>query len=895
MKRLLFQSVALLSLCALVIAAGCTGEQSSAEHAQGSIEGQVILQDADDYSDVTVRVGDESTTTDADGDYALHWLSAGETEITADHPEYVAETRRGDVVAGDIVTVDFELELDDRRPTIDDVVIEPAVLVPDEVASIGVEVDNPDEVSLDYSYEATGGFDVQNIDGDSAELIAPGEFGITGELTVAISDDDGVTDERTIDIETREHGDPTIDSISAVPEQFQPGETGTLEAHASSPHDDELFYDWNAPDGWSVDPVDEPTADVTAPSTPEVQAEIELVVTDELGGEASDIVEVSTRDNNPPEITELSADPPQVEPGGEIDLIAQAHDPDGDDIDYNWSAPSDWTLTDVDAGNATLIAPDEYESTAHITLEVTDEYGAQTSAELVVSTITAQGPQLTQISADPMQVDRGGTIDLEATASHPEGAALDYDWSAPDGWNLVEDASQPATPALLSPDAPGQTATVEVTVTDPQGLEAIGSVVVSTFENALPVIEALDADPAAVVPGDSTIISAEVYDPDGEDLSYDWDVPDDWSGTSDDETIELVAPDDYSQSATVSLTVDDGYDSTSATVSVSTVPNLDPTISSFTADPYVVEREATSHLVVDATDPYGDALTYSWQVDNADWTLDVTDDEATLQAPDTPDDLVEVTVTVEDDFGGSSQASLTVQTATNSAPTISSFTADPYVVERQASSDLVVDASDPDGGALTYSWEVDNSDWILDTTDDEATLHAPDAYGDMVTTTVTVEDDQGATTTASLTVQTEENTDPIILDFSADPEVVDRSADAELEVDAIDPNGEPLNYAWSTSGTNAGQWDLVESGETATLTAPDLPDDTIEVTVVVDDGYGGSADATLTVVSEPNNAPVIEQFHLDSDDVDNEWVSRGGDAELTVDVTNDDGDSLTYD
>ena len=704
---------------------------------------------------------------------------------------------------GDDVTIDNQHDQHHDGASIEAVDVEPAQLVPGNTAAVTVEVLNPRDAEIQYSYDASEGFEVTESEPGEAELVAADAFGVEGQLTVGIEDSDGFADEMTVDIETRDHDDPVIESIAVVPSQFEPGESGQLEVEATAPYDDELFYEWTAPDDWTVESVDDAQTGVTAPEQPDVETTIEVSVSDEFGGETTASVEVSTRSNEPPEITELTAEPPQVEPGGDIELSAQASDPEGGEVDFAWFAPSDWMLTGEDEPQATLTAPDEYGNTATVELDVTDEHGAVATATVLVSTTTNQGPQIEVISAEPTQVQRGGLIDLSVEATHPDGAELDYDWNAPAGWELIEDSAQPEAPQLQAPDDPGQNATVDVTVTDSEGKEALSSIMVGTHANVNPVVVSLDADPSSVVPEETTTISADAYDPDGEELDYQWDVPDEWSGTSDDETLQLVAPDEYGQSATVTLTVDDGWDTTQASVSVSTVQSVEPNIISFSADPMIVDRQETSSLSVDAEHVYDAPLSYHWETDSDDWTLDAGDDS-------------------------------------------------------------------------------------------EATVTAPDAYGHSVMVTVTVEGDYGATVSSSVALQSENNLEPVITGLSADPSVVDRQETSNLMVEAFDPNGEPLNYDWSIDGPNDGEWDLASQQDTATLEAPNIPDDEVIVTVTVDDGYGGVASETIDVVTEPNNPPVIEGIEMSSLDPDDEWVEQGGTADLLADVSNPDGDVLDY-
>ncbi len=857
MKRRLPPLISLFAITSLLLAVGCGDDDvATPEDEEGRIIGTVALQEADDHAGVLVTAGEASTTTDSSGAFELARIEPGEVEVRAEMEGYLDESQTAEVEAGDETVVDFELSPEPTAPVIEEVTLDPEVLFPLETADVTVTAHDPDGTDLNYSYDVDEGFEIDG-DGAQAVLTAPDSFDASGELTVSVEDASGLVSEYSIDVATESNEAPVIESMSAVPGEFDPGESGNLEVQAYDPQGSELSFAWSSPEGWELGSTDDSSVEITAPANPADAATIEVVVTDAGGAEAVGQLEVSTRPAQPPQIDELSAEPPQTSPGGQISLSVEATDPDGGELYFEWSAPSDWTIIDGQQPETTIVAPDEYGSVAHIELEVTNEFGASKSAQLLVSTVENLGPQISSISADPTEVTRGGTISLNVEASHPEEDELDYHWEAPSGWDLVEDSDAPESPELIAPDTPGVTDTVEVAVSDSTGAEAMVSVLVRTQTNLAPVIESLTTDPPSVVPGDTIVIEASAYDPDDSGLTYEWDVPADWDGASSSDVLELTAPETYATSATVTVTVDDGTDTTTASITVSTLPNIDPVIASFTATPAAVERGQESTLQVDAYHQYGEILDYEWSLvddDDDDWTLDANEDTATLTAPDDAGQSVTVAVDVADDHGGSAQATLTVTTLDNNAPTIHSFTADPAVVSRGGESSLSVDATDPDGGSLEYTWTVDDDpddDWTLDANEDTATLTAPDASGQSVTITVEVEDNHGYTAQASVAVETEDNQAPYISSFSADPQILSPGAESTLSVDATDPNGVTLSYDWSFADAgDEDDWTLSGAGDTATLSAPNANSASTTIVITVSDGHGGEATSEITVTTD---------------------------------------------
>lgn len=65
-----------------------------------------------------------------------------------------------------------------------------------------------------------------------------------------------------------------------------------------------------------------------------------------------------------------------------------ASDPDGDDLTYGWSAPtSGWSISaNDDPTKATLTAPEARGKTGTVEVTVSDDFGGETTNELLVNT-----------------------------------------------------------------------------------------------------------------------------------------------------------------------------------------------------------------------------------------------------------------------------------------------------------------------------------------------------------------------------------------------------------------------------------------------------------------------------------------------------------------------------
>ena len=95
------------------------------------------------------------------------------------------------------------------------------------------------------------------------------------------------------------------------------------------------------------------------------------------------------------------------------------------------------------------------------------------------------------------------------------------------------------------------------------------------------------------------------------------------------------------------------------------------------------------------------------------------------------------------------------------------------------------------------------------------------------------------------------NTDPIIVEMDGTLSL-NVNETAEYWCDAIDHDGDSLNYAWSCS-----RGSFSDSGKIVHWTAPGLPG-TDTMSVVVDDGRGGIASKQLFVSVLPSLVPLTK-------------------------------------
>jgi len=198
--------------------------------------------------------------------------------------------------------------------------------------------------------------------------------------------------------------------------------------------------------------------------------------------------------------------------------------------------------------------------------------------------------------------------------------------------------------------------------------------------------------------------------------------------------------------------------------------NNSPIIAGLQADAQVVQPLGKSNFICTASDPDGDALTYSWTASAG--TIDGSDTAVTWTAPKDPGSY-KITVVVSDGKGGAvtTDAVVTVPEKPNNPPVISAikFTrpgrmpvtvkTNPSEEETKKTPELVIRkyetgevgclATDPDKDQLTYIWRASggkiigngpNIQWL--------------AAGDPGTYTISCEvsDSKGGTTSFTITI-----------------------------------------------------------------------------------------------------------------------------------------------
>jgi hypothetical protein len=323
-------------------------------------------------------------------------------------------------------------------------------------------------------------------------------------------------------------------------------------------------------------------------------------------------------------------------------------------------------------------------------------------------------------NAGPDQtVDEFTSVTLDGSASYdPEEEILSFSWNQTLGTLVVLDDSTSATPSFAAPEVTsgGETLTFELIVYDGELFSEPAVVNIFVMNVNHPPVADAGVD-QTVKEGSTVMLDGEgSYDPDGEDLSYEWEQEEGPAVTLSDASAinpTFTAPPVGSSSATLTfvLCVSDGSLETCDTVSVFVEPvNHDPVAD---AGPDQTVDEC-SPVTLDGTasqDPDNDTLIFEW--------AQLTGPTVTLSDPSSPTpnftaplvspggETLGFELTVNDGHGGVGTDEVFVHVQnTNDPPNCTLAAASPATVwppNHRMVPISIVNVADPDNDQVTIT------------------------------------------------------------------------------------------------------------------------------------------------------------------------------------------------
>ncbi|MBO6848410.1 MAG: cadherin domain-containing protein [Maricaulis sp.] len=637
--------------------------------------------------------------------------------------------------------------------------------------------------------------------------------------------------------------------------------------------------------------------------------------------------------NTPPSFT---SDPTgsTTENSTSTGYTAAASDADGNSLTYSISGGADAALFSINASTGELTfnnAPDfenpgdaNSDNVYEVTVRVSDgQGGAATQTVQVTVTDVDEAPVFS--SSSTVSVAENQTTAIDVDASDPDGQAVTYSLSGADAALFNIDANTGEVTFINAPDfenpadANGDN-DYEITVTADDGTEQSSqdiTISVTNQNDNSPVITSAAA--FNVDENQTTAFTGTATDGDGDAITYSLSGADAALFNIDANTGEVTfvnAPDRENPADAnsdnvyeINLIASDGTTQAVQAVTV-TVDDVNEAPSFTSASTATVSENQTTAIDADATDPEGQALTYTLSgADAALFSIDANTGEVTfIAAPDyenpadaNSDNDYEITVTASDGSNQTSQdITISVTNQNDNSPTITSGAA--FSVDENQTTAFTGAATDADGDAITYSLTgADAALFNIDANTGEVTFINPpdfespaDANSDNDYEVNLVASDGVNTDVQAVTITVDDVSDVAPVITSSATANADENQTAAYTITATDAdNSGPLVY--SISGADAALFSVDSvTGEVTFNAAPDFEnpgdannDGVYEITVSVTDGDLSDSQAVSITVDNVNEAPSFTSGATAS-------VAENQTTAIDVDATDPEGQSLTY-
>lgn len=757
-----------------------------------------------------------------------------------------------------------------------------------------------------YSWIQTAGPAVTLTNGNTANptFTAPDvtvDSILTFELTV--TDDQGATATDLVNI-TSVNVNQLPTANAGIDQSANEGTTGvTLDGSLSSDTDGTITtYVWVQTVGPTVTLTGANTVNATF-TAPQVGADtiltFELTVTDDLGGTATDLVDVTvvTLDANQVPTANAGTDQSADEGATNVTLDGSlSSDFDGNIASYAWvqTVGPAATLADASTASPTFTAPQiTVDTILTFELTVTDNLGA-TATDLVNVTVIEVNDLPVASAGVDMTVNEGTAgVTLDGSlSSDTDGSIVSYAWLQTAGPTVTLSGATTALASFSAPQVGVDTVlTFQLTVTDDFGATASDVVDVTVITLDANQIPTANAGADQTVDEGTTPVTLDgslSSDFDGNIVSFAWIQtagPSVSLASNNTAVTTFTAPQVGANTVlTFQLTVTDNLGATGTVLVNVTVNTLDanqPPTATPGADQFVDEGTTVVTLDGSASSDFdGSIASYSW-VQTAGPTVALagaTTATATFTAPlVTADTVLTFELTVTDNLGATTTAPTNITVANINIPPVANAGLDLSVAEGTTGISLDgSSSSDADGTIVNYAWiqlagvpvSLTSANSVI------ATFDAPQVGAtDILTFELTVTDELGgvSTDTVNIVVSSfDPNQTPVAYagqNISVNEGTTSVTLDGTL---SSDPDGVLANYTWvQESGYEVT---LIGSGTTTNYTsvssaivtfdAPQVGADTIltfKLTVMDNLGNVSTDYVDVTILTlDPNNPPTAD-------------------------------------
>lgn len=693
---------------------------------------------------------------------------------------------------------------------------------------------------------------------------------IPGNYVVQLIVNDGVFDSApdtvNISVEAPSNNKPVANA--GADQNTNIGTLVTLDGSASSDADgDSLAYRWSlvsVPNGSSVTLFNNST---TRPSfTPDAEGSyvVQLIVNDGKVDSDADSVVVEAIDPNHAPVA--NAGPDQLVTIDQLVTLngSQSSDPDGDTISYSWvlvSQPASVVLSNPTSATPTFTPT---QAGAYVVQLTVSDGELSSNPDTVAINVEEPNTKPIANAGVDQTADVGDLVSLDGSrSSDADNDPLTYLWSIssqPSGSGVILSDPNKVNPSFVG-DKIGDYV-FQLVVNDGTEDSDRDSVNVTVSKiNGQPIAEA--GINQAGLPGDEfTLDGSMSSDPDGDALTYQWQIVDSPSASqaslADALSMTAKLMTDVEGTYVISLVVNDGeidseVDTTSVTVEK---PNTKPVANAGADQLFTIDQTLTLDGSA-SSDLDGDNLTYLWEILSPNGTAVTLSDPTAVAPTITPDDSETYVIQLIVNDGTVSSEPDTVELNFDNTKPV----ADAGVDQTSNAGDSIqLDGSastDVNGDTLTYQWQFISKPAGSTSELNDATLVNPeftlDAAGEYQLQLI-VNDGYLDSDPDTVTINSIENTAPVA-NAGADQ---DADIGQSMMLDgsqSFDADGDPLSYQWALIHKPASSQAVLLGADTVTPSVEIDVYGEYVVQLVVNDGQLDSQPDTVMLTSE-NLRPV---------------------------------------
>ncbi|MDN4502851.1 hypothetical protein QX776_10570 [Alteromonadaceae bacterium BrNp21-10] len=318
--------------------------------------------------------------------------------------------------------------------------------------------------------------------------------------------------------------DKVVDELSSV----------ALAGSGVDPDGSISSFAWSQTAGTSVtiENASASSASFVAPEIEDVEVLVfQLLVTDNKGATAKDIVEITVNNVNKTPNAIAGTDQSADENTGVTLIGSGSNDSDGTIVSYQWTQVSGIPviLNSADSVNSQFVAPPvDAATTLEFSLTVTDNKGATAIDTVSVTVNNVVVPNVSPIAnaGDDQTVDEKSAVMLDGGGSDADGTVESYSWVQMSGVDVELTDADTQTLSFVAPNIEEGGADVTLvftlTVTDNEGATHTDNVTVfvTALDNVVPLVVA--GEDQAVEEQSKIILVGTAEDADGEIVGYSW-------------------------------------------------------------------------------------------------------------------------------------------------------------------------------------------------------------------------------------------------------------------------------------------------------------------------------------------------------------------------------------